>query len=494
MTLSVAELHAVLHDLFNDTARQIASDTEFCRRQRLLTGPAFAKAVFSLLEKPDSSLEDFADFAFRNLEVFVTPKAFEERFTRAAASFLRDLFLEAFNRSFTARPALLPLLRRFNGVFLRDATLISLPAHLGPWEVDLVTNRVTTTNQILGLPGGCVPVRLEEYAALVHPDDAAARDAALDDVLAGRSSQYKAELRMRDGNGQWVWVYSCGQVIERDASGRPALMIGMAMDVTERKRAEEELRKANDRLALAVRGSQVSVWENDLAGGDYRTGRVHCTKVLEQLGYPAPDAAVSWEAVAASIHPDDRGPVEKALRAYLAGATEEYSVEFRARHGDGSYRWMRSRGVAVREAGRPVRFVGTRIDITELEEAEEALRESEARFRAFIDHATDAFFLNTWSPEARFVDVNCQACASLGVHTRQVDRHGPARHLPGRDPGYARRAAGAHRRRGDGHVRPSPQAEGRVHVSGRGPPPRDNPGRPSLRAGPDQRYYGPERR
>jgi PAS domain S-box-containing protein len=189
---------------------------------------------------------------------------------------------------------------------------------------------------------------------------------------------------------------------------------GTGIDITERKAAEEELRKANERLALAVRGSNVGIWENDMAGGDYQAGRVHCTNILEQLGYPAPESALDYATVVASIHPDDRGRVDQSLRAYLAGETPEYSVEFRARHQDGSYRWMLSRGVAVRAAaGRPVRFVGTRIDITERKEAEDALRESEVRFRAFIDHATDGFFLNDW-PEARFLDVNCQACESLG--------------------------------------------------------------------------------
>src|SRR5262249_35554888 len=71
-------------------------------------------------------------------------------------------------------------------------------------------------------------------------------------------------------------------------------------------RAEEELRKANDRLALAVRGSNVGIWENDMAAGDYRAGRIHCTNILEQLGYPAPDATTDYQTVVASIHPDDR--------------------------------------------------------------------------------------------------------------------------------------------------------------------------------------------
>jgi PAS domain S-box-containing protein len=144
---------------------------------------------------------------------------------------------------------------------------------------------------------------------------------------------------------------------------------------TQRERAEEELRRANERLALAVRGSNVGIWENDLAGGDYRSGRVRCTNILEPIGYAAPESAIDYQTVVASVHPDDRGPMEQAVRAYLAGDTAEYSVEFRARHRDGSDRWMLSRGVAVRDAaGRPVRFIGTRIDITRLKQIERELR------------------------------------------------------------------------------------------------------------------------
>src|SRR5262245_45670171 len=119
--------------------------------------------------------------------------------------------------------------------------------------------------------------------------------------------------------------------------------------------------------------------------GDYWARRFNCTKILEQLGYPAPESTIDYQTVSAPVHPDGRGRMEAALRACLAGETAEYSVEFRARHRDGSYRWMLSRGVAVRDAaGRPVRFVGTRVDITERKGAEDALRaaEEEAAERA----------------------------------------------------------------------------------------------------------------
>jgi hypothetical protein len=132
--LSIDELHPALHDLFHGMAEQLAREAGFCRRARKLTGPVFAQAlVFGLLENPRATLDDFADAADAALDTPVTPQAFDQRFTPAATEFLRDLFLEAFNRSFNSlRPALLPVLRRFPAVFLRDATLVALPPALAP--------------------------------------------------------------------------------------------------------------------------------------------------------------------------------------------------------------------------------------------------------------------------------------------------------------------------------------------------------------------------
>lgn len=132
MTLSVAELQPTLYDLFHDTADSLARDLGFCQRARKLTGPVFAQTlVFSLLENPDATLEDFALFAEEHLGVSVSPQAFDQRFAPPAADLMAQLFAAALNRSFnSARAALLPVLRRFNGVFLRDATLVGLPAGL----------------------------------------------------------------------------------------------------------------------------------------------------------------------------------------------------------------------------------------------------------------------------------------------------------------------------------------------------------------------------
>ncbi len=166
------------------------------------------------------------------------------------------------------------------------------------------------------------------------------------------------------------------------------------LELAEHRRTEEALRQANARLDLAVRGSNVGIWENDMPDGHYANGRVHCTNIMEQLGYPAPTGPADYAAVTATLHPDDLGRLREALRAYFAGQTPEYEVEFRARHRDGSWRWILSRGVAVRdEAGKPVRFAGTRIDITDLKRIEAELRQAKEAAEA-ASRAKSAFLAN----------------------------------------------------------------------------------------------------
>jgi PAS domain S-box-containing protein len=152
---------------------------------------------------------------------------------------------------------------------------------------------------------------------------------------------------------------------------------GVGIDITGRKKTDEALRQAIARLDLAVRGSNVGIWENDFPEGDYRHGAVHCINIFEQLGYTPPESATIYDAVSAAYHPDDVSRVQEALRAYFAGETPDYQVEFRALHRDGTYRWILARGVAVRDAGgKPIRFAGTRIDITDLKRIEAELRQA----------------------------------------------------------------------------------------------------------------------
>lgn len=182
MSLSVAELHPALYELFHGTADHLARQAGFCQRRRQLTGAVFAQAlVFALLRRPDATLGDFAEFAADHLGVAVSPQAFDRRFSPAAAAFPHELFVAAFHRPFSSlRPAVLPLLRRFRGIYLRDATLVSLPpalAELSP-----------------GRASGHTPAGQAAAVKLLFEPGAATGALTGASVLAGLSNDKAAEL------------------------------------------------------------------------------------------------------------------------------------------------------------------------------------------------------------------------------------------------------------------------------------------------------------
>jgi PAS domain S-box-containing protein len=221
-------------------------------------------------------------------------------------------------------------------------------------------------------------------------------------------------------DGREVPIDDCSAPIIDDRSGTAGVVL-VFRDITQRRQAEEAevFRRANERMELAVRGSNVGVWEVEYPDGDFTRvpGRRHYLNVWEQLGHKHPPG----EGIALDeAHPDDRARFEEAARRYLAGETAEFETEIRVRHVDGSYRTMLARGAAVcSTADKSTRFVGVVVDITRLKCAEEALRASERQFRTFVDHAADAFFLQH-GEQGRILDVNRQACASLGYTRNEL--------------------------------------------------------------------------
>lgn len=220
-----------------------------------------------------------------------------------------------------------------------------------------------------------------------------------------------------------------GREIAIDDSGSPIVdergeiqgVVLVFRDVTQRRRAEEAeiLRETNVRLEMAMHGSNVGVWEIDMPDGDYRSGFARFSNIWEWLGYTRSTSMLDFNAYMSVLHPDDRERTEVAMRNYLATISEAFEIENRLCHRDGSVRWVLVRGLARRDAsGKPVRFVGSLVDITELKLTEQALRLSEERFRGTFENA--AVGVAHCDLQGHFLRLNQRSCEIVGYERENL--------------------------------------------------------------------------
>jgi PAS domain S-box-containing protein len=205
------------------------------------------------------------------------------------------------------------------------------------------------------------------------------------------------EMFIRPATGaDGIWASANARPL-RDETGSLRGAVVVFRDVTERKRTEEELLRSRERFELAVRGSQDGLWDWDL-----RTDEAYYSPRWKSiLGYEDHEISPRIEEWEQRLHPDERERVLAANLAHAEGDTPHYEYEYRLRHKDGSYRWILSRGVALRDAaGKAYRMAGSHVDITERKRAEEErdrllAREQEARAHAeatvrVLEEARDA--------------------------------------------------------------------------------------------------------
>jgi diguanylate cyclase (GGDEF)-like protein/PAS domain S-box-containing protein len=199
-----------------------------------------------------------------------------------------------------------------------------------------------------------------------------------------------------------------------DERGRVASYLSVGRDITARKLAERRLAESERRLKLALEAGRQGVWELDLT-----TRQIAIDRALEDLlRVPAGTYRLDIEGAADTYHPEEREEVRAAIAAVIAGETDAYRVEARRRRGDGSYFWVMNFGrVAERDAqGRPLRMVGTTIDIDQRKDAELSLGDREQRLRL----ALEAGHLGVWECDldAQRIHYDALCLSRLGLEPR----------------------------------------------------------------------------
>ncbi len=240
---------------------------------------------------------------------------------------------------------------------------------------------------------------------LLHPEDLRAVERSHETILAG-TDVYTVSYRIRRRDGGYTWFETTSRAIRAPDSGEVREIVAVSRDVTGRRRAENQLREAQNRYQALVERVPAIIY----TGGDLDkpgSTRYVSPQIEEVLGYSPQDFAEDpglWERI---IHPDDRSRVfDETELSTRTG--EPFKAEYRMVAQDGRVVWVRDEAVLVWDTeGRTRYWQGVKLDITEQKLAEARLQEFSKRISSILESITDAFF--ALDREWRFTFLNSRA-------------------------------------------------------------------------------------
>jgi PAS domain S-box-containing protein len=255
------------------------------------------------------------------------------------------------------------------------------------------------------------------WSDMLHPDDRERTWAAWRESLAS-GEPYEIEYRMRHHSGEYRWLLGRALPV-RDAQGRIVRWVGTCTDIQQQKRNEAALQDARMRLSAALVAADIGTWTYDVVND-----RVYADRNLADI-YGVDEATAAGGPLAAYlavVHPDDVERTRRCIENAIARG-DGFDCTYRVRGPDGAWRHVLARGKVTHDgAGRPVWLPGVVLDISRQQQAEEALRASETRFRRLAE--SNVVGIVRYRMDGSLVEANQAFLDMLGYTREEFERDG----------------------------------------------------------------------
>jgi PAS domain S-box-containing protein len=287
--------------------------------------------------------------------------------------------------------------------------------NMGTWDWQPQTNQVAFNREwkaMLGYAEDEIGNSVAEWQNRVHPEDIESALAEIGQHIRGEVPIYEKEHRLRCKDGTYKWILARGQVIERDAQGQPLRFLGVHYDVSERKAAEIALRELSQQLKKAQEIAHLGHWSVDIASQKITWSE----EVFRIFGLDPHQKEPSFEQYLGLLHPDDAQEFQDRMTKAVQGFAQDFDC--RILRPDGEIRHINSHTELQYENGEVVQIFGTLIDITDRQEAENRVRESEGIWRILVDVTPAAVAM--FDTQMRYLVANQAWYQEYGLENQEI--------------------------------------------------------------------------
>lgn len=273
-------------------------------------------------------------------------------------------------------------------------------ANVGIWEWNVQTGQQVINERWAGIIGYTIdelsPFSIEKWRDLTHPGDRADTEKKLSVIFSQETPRYNLRFRMKHKDGHWVWIESAGIVTSWTPEGKPLIVSGSHLDITERMIAEIALKKNEKRLATSQKIAHVGNWELDLV-----TKEMWASEEASQIyGVDRKNGYIALSDIRSCVIPEYRNLLDNALVG-LTTNNEKYDVEYKIiNEVTNKETHIRSKAILRKdESGKVLKLIGTIQDITE-----EKRRQEELIYLGYHDQLTGAYNRRFYKEELARLD------------------------------------------------------------------------------------------